>query len=202
MSKIFYSRTCERCKTTLKYLHQYEFTPNICKCCKIIPDESLNSFIEKIYSKPCPICNRNMTYKTRAYFLYAIRNNKICKSCASSKTANKEQEKLREQWEPIIGYWNIKFKTFVMIRKHWGELSDEKKTELLKKTKLQRKYYWRHLHRMNKRNGYKKSRETISKNYGGEKHWMKRPEVLQKVIDSCKKYRGNGHWFRKKKIYE
>lgn len=155
-----------------------------------------------IPSRNCPICKKIINYNSRDVYSQAKRKNQSCKSCASIESAKRIQQKRKELWKPIVGYWPIKYKTFVMIRKHWSSLTTEQKIKILYKTTKQRKYYWGHLKRYNRNLGHRKCRQTISIKYKGNNHWMKRPEVLEKVRRSCEKYRGDNHWFRRNKIKE
>ena len=86
-----------------------------------------------------------------------------------------------------------------MIKCHWKNLTQKERNKILSKNVLQREYYWGHLRRLNRNAGHRKCRETIAIKYGGENHWMKRPEVIAKVRKTCEKYRGDNHWFRRGK---
>lgn len=147
----------------------------------------------------CPLCDRGITYKNEKTYKRQYRLNRPCKYCTSNNTANRRKEEERKVWEPIIGYWGLKYKTLRMIKDHWECLTNGEKIEVLLKTSLQKKYYWGHLRRKNCNSGHRKCRQVMAIKYSGENHWMKRPEVLAKVKKSCEKYRGDGHWFRRGK---
>jgi hypothetical protein len=154
----------------------------------------------KILSRICPICKKQISYNFRSTFLQATRKNQSCKSCSSIQSAKKQQEKRKELWEPIIGYWPIKYRTFVMIRNHWSSLTTKQKIDILYKSVQQRKWYWRHLKRWNRNAGHRKCRITMAKKYSGDNHWMKRPEVLKKIRKTCEKYRGDNHWMKRPEV--
>ena len=154
----------------------------------------MNSNIRK-----CPSCGREITYKNQKSYIRQLQLNRSCKYCASNRNARKRKEEERKIWEPIIGYWGLKYRTFKMIKDHWAGLTQDERNEILSKTLLQKEYYWGHLRRKNRNTGHRKCREVMAIKYSGENHWMKRPEVLAKVKKSCEKYCGDNHWFRRKK---
>jgi hypothetical protein len=148
------------------------------------------------YSKTCLKCNSITLYKTRETLLQSINENKICKKCASRE----KQQKLQEAWIPITGTASFTLKMLKAIRVSWRGLSDEDKKIVLNKTDIEKQVYWNDLKRRNKIAGYRKWRQIISERYAGENHWMKRPDVISKIKETCKKYTGDNHWFRKNKI--
>ena len=203
--KIFYVKTCPRCEKGAKYIiatPSYIKNLNLkwssrCKYCKPISDENLEAFKKSCYIKQCPKCGRDVHFKQRVSYLASVRANSPCKSCVNLETALIKAEEERKIWEPIIGYWGMSHNTFIRIKKHWLSLTEDQKTELIGRTPKQRRYYWDHLKRKNAAEGHRKCREIINQKYSGDNHWMKRPEVLQKIRKSCEKYRGDGHWFRR-----
>jgi len=205
MSDVFLYRVCNRCRNQLKYISSTYFkkvvseNPNECKYCKSVLDASLDAFKQGQYSRVCPQCQKTVVYKTRESYGQAMRLNKPCKVC--SHIPSYEQRKKDEQayWEPIVGRWNLRPKTFAMIKSHWQTLTEEQKLDLMNRIKLQKDYYWGHLRRRNRQAGKRSCREVFAQKYSGENHWMKRPEVLAKIRKSCEKYRGDGHWFRQNK---
>lgn len=206
-NQIFYVKTCPRCGKGAKYIVttaayirnlQLKWTDR-CKYCKPVPDTDLEHFKKSFYVKQCPECGKDVQFKNRTNYMASVRNNHPCKSCVQAARAVVQAEEQKKLWEPIIGYWGMKYNTFARIRAHWNSLTEEQKQALLAKTPLQRRYYWDHLKRHNAAEGHRKCRETIRAKYSGENHWMKRPNVLRKIRNTCKKYRGDGHWFRRRK---
>lgn len=205
MSDVFLYRVCGRCRNQLKYVSSTYFkkivseNPNECKYCKAILDKNLDAFKQSIYSRECPKCGRTVIHKNRYSLFQAVRENKLCKSCGLAPVFAERAKAQREYWEPIIGRWDLMPKTFAMIKKHWRTLTEEQKLEIIRKTPQQKYWYWGHLRRKNRLTQRRNCRTTLAQRYGGENHWMKRPEVLAKIRKSCEKYRGDGHWFRRNK---
>ena len=206
MDKVFFYRICRRCEKRSKFISLASFKlverKNLpyCKYCKLIPDECIDSFRQSKYEIICPTCGISRTYKNRSYFL-GISNDteRQCKWCSNISNIEQRKKEEMEMWKPIIGYWNLKYKTLRMIKDHWETLTQEEKNQILSKTPLQKEYYWGHLRRKNRIEGHRKCRQVMAEKYSGENHWMKRPEVLAKIRKTCEKYRGNGHWFRRNK---
>jgi hypothetical protein len=113
-------------------------------------------------------------------------------------------------WTDIVGsivFIGLSTRRKTMIRNYWKSASDKQKAKILLKTDLQKKYFWDHLNRA-KAFIQKKNRPIYLENlrrafdkYRGDNHWMKRPEVIGKVIKSCEKYKGPGHWFNRPDSY-
>ena len=155
--------------------------------------------------RKCPKCNRDVIHKNERVWLRQTKLNRPCKWCTSNNTSKIVKEKREKAWKSIVGYWPIKYRTFVRIRNHWKSISKQEKLYIHSKTPLQKRYYWEHLRIKNqttvhKKCREKKCREVMAIKYGGNNHWMKRPEVIAKVRKTCEKYRGDGHWFRRKQI--
>jgi hypothetical protein len=162
-------------------------------------DNNLDAFKQGKYVRYCPQCNRPVTYRNRTTYRQAKSLGKPCKACAHSPSYEQRKKDEQTYWEPIIGRWNLKPKTFAMIKRHWRNLTEEQKLDLMNRTQMQKDYYWGHLRRRNRLAGKRSCREVFAQKYSGENHWMKRPEVLAKIRKSCEKYRGDGHWFRRGK---
>lgn len=182
-----YTKICNRCGREKQYKVQNYYDTNFiketeCKHCKLIPDNLISIFKEtKKYPKKCFKCGRIDLLSHRA----PLRENKQCKKCSSAETYIKNQEKLKQYWEPIIGYWNVTYKTFVRIRRHWNSIDDKQKQFILSKTSQQRKYYWEHLRRANKVIGRKKLIKSFEK-YKGKNHWIHRPKTWEKIYEAIK----------------
>jgi hypothetical protein len=151
------------------------------------------------YTRNCPFCNRIVILKNKKTQKRQIRLNRPCKFCTSQSTAKKAKARSKKQWKPIIGRWPIRELTLERIKRFWKTLTQKEKNEIISKTSLQKMYFWGHLKRKNRHLNHKHCRETMSIKYSGENHWMKRPEVLDKVRKSYEKYRGDGHWSRRNK---
>lgn len=206
-SNIIFVKTCTRCNMNISYLNENYINTiahrSSCKICKIIPDDQLESFkAAHKYTRKCINCNNDLFYKTRGSFREAIVNNKMCKKCALQKSPvlTENKRKLREEWIPIIGSDSFTYKKLCSVRSHWKILSDEDRKKILNKTDSEKQFYWTDLRRRNRISGSQKWKQIISEKYAGKNHWMKRPEVISKIKESCKKYTGDNHWFRKNKI--
>lgn len=180
---------CPRCSNVKTYKSRYvkEIIDNsFCAKCKRIPDEFLDIFIKTgKYARKCFTCDKILFYKKRQSYIQSIKKHQGCHRCGNRTKTELERKKRREIWEPIVGYWNITYKSFVKIRKHWQSLSIEKQQELLSKTPLQRKYYWEHLKRANRVVGLTKIRKSLEK-YKGKNHWIHRTKTWEKVFESIK----------------
>jgi hypothetical protein len=146
----------------------------------------------KEYFRKCPNCNNLVKCKNRRMFLQNTCLNKPCKSCTTKKVF---AEKFEKEWMPVIGY-RPSTKVFHRIKKHWNSLSVNQKNNILQKNDKNKRIYFDHLPRTNRRIAKRNVKLAFEK-YKGQNHWTKRPEILQKIKNSCKKYCGENHWFNK-----
>lgn len=147
----------------------------------------------------CPSCFKGVLLKNEKTQKRQIKLNKPCKFCSSKLIGFKARRRSMNTWKPIIGRWPVRKLTLQRIKRFWKTLSDKEKSEIISKSPSQKIYFWGHLKRKNRIINHRHCRETMALRYAGDKHWMKRPEVLTKVRKTFEKYRGDGHWFRRAK---
>lgn len=146
--------------------------------------------------KQCPKCGRWQCYKTFKQLLAARRKNSICHNCANSNrsenTRKKLSKSLKKSWTPerrALASKNIKkrFESYSLVElvEIRGRQSQTQKRNFIKRKKEDPEWY----------NQWRSNLKKSFQKYKGKNHWMKRPEVHQKVKDSCKIYQNGGHWF-------
>jgi len=193
-----FQRNCPKCSVPITYelkrLLDYASKHNlVCKPCK---EEERKQKLTRI----CPLCQKTIQHKHRSNVLFCQRNNTPCKKCSARIEADKLLEKERVFWTEIFGAIPKNKKTYERWKQIWyHRLTVEEQLSVLEKTTQQKIYFWGHIKRKNKVISKRNVREAFVK-WRGDNHWMKRPEVLEKVIKSCEKYKGDHHWFRLAKL--
>lgn len=193
-----HQRNCPKCSNTITYelkrLLDYAIKHNrVCKSCK--EEERKQKRI-----RTCPLCQKVIIHKSSSITYHAKRLNSPCKKCSARIEADKLLEKERVFWTGIFGVIPKNKKVYERWKQIWyHRLTAEEKLSVLNKTTQQKIYFWGHIKRKNKVISKRNVKEAFVK-WCGDNHWMKRPEVLEKVIKSCEKYKGDHHWFRLAKI--
>lgn len=147
------------------------------------------------FERNCPSCNGLIRYKYVQHYNKAKLLNCLCKRCSSKKNAEKHNKLENEKWEPIFVNIPRRRKTFYRWKRIWESFDEEKKRYVLKKTDIQKIYFWGHINRAQRVLWKKNLKQSFIKHLGNN-HWIHRPEVYSKIIETCKKYRGDNHWFR------
>lgn len=149
----------------------------------------------KAYRRNCPNCCRVITYNHSSHYHCALRINSTCKHCSSQRNAEKRNKLETEKWSCVFGIVPKRPRIFNKWKQIWNSFDETKKQYILNKTKLQKIYYWGHINRARKVEWKKALKKSFVK-YRGDNHWIHRPEVYAKTIETCKKYCGDNHWFR------
>ena len=192
--------TCKRCNHIFnfkRYAHIEKFLKNgTCVKCKPVPDDLLDYFKSGKLVTMCECCNRPVTHFTREKYIVALRLGSICVKCDINILLDKISHDLHMiKMSPLNRATGKALKTIV-TRLHW-----RKSTGLPREISLLRAkcgYNTWHTHitmdSKTKADWIVNLKHSFEK-YRGDNHWMKRPAVLRKVIDSSAKYKGEQHWF-------
>lgn len=193
-----YNRICPKCNVSiiydLKRLLDYAIKHNlVCKSCK---EEERKQKKTRI----CPLCQKTIIHKSSSIAYHAKRLNSPCKKCSARIEADKQLDRECVFWTVIFGIIPKRKKLYESWKQVWyHRLSDEERLSVLNKTTQQKIYFWGHINRKRKTISKRNIKEAFVK-WCGDNHWMKRPEVLEKVIQSCEKYKGDHHWFKLNKM--
>lgn len=197
MSETF-SRTCPKCNDVITYdlkrLHYYDsIRSRTCPKCR--EKERLQK-----RTRICPLCQKVIVHKSSSTAYYAKRCNQPCKKCSARIESDKKIASETIKWTEIFGVIPKRKSIYYSWKQLWyHRLSEEQRQKVLGLTTQQKIYFWGHIRRWSRAKTIRDLKNVFIK-WRGDKHWMKRTDVLTKVIKSCEKYRGDHHWFRLKKV--
>lgn len=146
--------------------------------------------------KKCPLCGRWQKYKTLGHLLEAQRNNTNCRSCAgkniSEESRKKLSQSLKKSWTKKRRLEQSKRIRYQFQKYTLAELIEirnrQSQAQKIAFPKWKKNYPERYA-------AWRRNLKLAFKKYRWDNHWMKRPEVLQKIRNSCAIYRNGGHWF-------
>jgi len=128
------------------------------------------------YKKNCPLCGKEQFYKNKYYLRYAIRDNKLCTSCAIIKSHTKYYDGYVFQKECL------QCKSIIYYSCYHALWTAKKKNTLCKKCSALKREKDPNYHNVWKYNNPMKKREVADK-FRGENSPTKRPEIRKKMSD-------------------
>lgn len=191
---------CKRCGIETDYSPNHARTIKSrqnCVECRAIDDQFLEEFKAGKYCRCCPNCQSVITHKSKRTLLQAKNINSPCKSCTNKKLWTDEAYR-NNQLQYKRNMPNItRQKLSSAMKKRWENTED--KSQILEQLKRATEIFQENLKNPEYKQNWALNQKKAFEKYKGDNHWMKRPEVMEKIINSCKKYKGNNHWFKTEK---
>lgn len=191
---------CKRCNLETEYSPTHARTiknRQNCVECRSIDDLFLEEFKAGKYCRSCPSCQSVITHKSKFSFLQAKRENIPCKSCTNKKLWTNETYRNNQLQHKRNISDSTKKKLSLAMKNRWANTED--KTQILENLKHATEIFQENLKNPEYKQNWALNQKKAFEKYKGNNHWMKRPEVMEKIINSCKKYKGNNHWFKTEK---